>query len=260
MIAIVKDALDIEHPGPAALQEIAEDLAAAYVAGAEIADAHRALSEATVNALKRQWREGDRKWMGPLISYAGELRPYHPDEQVFAIAASRRVDKYEVKHERARKALSGTSRGLEKDVTAALTDPAGTTPAGIAMAAQIVQHVAAMKPAPERLRFMLAAVRAGDLRTVSAVVAAWSICPARPAELRPDPGSSIAKFAPVAGKQLAAVEKGIAMVELGRSSSRQLFEIRKFAFAKAEEDRGGDRPGQNRGVGQMKKRAPTTTC
>src|SRR5207248_347561 len=93
------------------------------------------------------------------------------NEEELAAAASTAFNRVAGAVDRRMAELKGCREALSEEVAGALRDPQGATLAGVSQGQEIRNYVRALKPS-ERRSFLVSAASSGDVRTVSAVMAA----------------------------------------------------------------------------------------
>jgi len=86
-------------------------------------------------------------------------------------AAQTAFDRAAERFDRSLKDVQAARERLTKAVDAATVDESGSTPVGVAVAAEVRAHVRSL-PGPERMAFVLDAVKSDDRRTYAAVATA----------------------------------------------------------------------------------------
>jgi hypothetical protein len=115
--------------------------------------------------------------------------------------------------------LQGYRDALAKRVETALDAPARRTPEGLALASEVRSHIKALKRPDQRAKFVMDAVEAGDLPTVSAVLHAPPFLSGLDAGMHSVIRTRAAsRFAPVDSAQLDATDVTIEHVAAAGSA------------------------------------------
>lgn len=184
-------------------------------------DAERDLQAAAEPAVRRQ-HPADR---GGRTEITGNVRMVNGkptrivNTEDFVAAAEQAFARTSPAVDRRMTELQGYRDALAKRVETALDAPARRTPEGLALASEVRSHIKALKRPDQRAKFVMDAVEAGDLPTVSAVLHAPPFLSGLDAGMHAVIRTrAAARFAPVDSAQLDATDVTIEHVAAASSA------------------------------------------
>lgn len=192
--------------GPKALQAGREAMSTIYKTLSAIDTAEKALNAAAEPGKRKQHPDGRSDYLGDLrIGQDGRLRRFASRDEEFREAVSVAFERVALVTDRRERELGDYLTALDTKIEAAITDPRARLPDALALAGEVRAHVKGLKDG-ERFGFVHAAIRDGDLATVSAVINAppflSGLQPEEVAQLRI---AAAQKFAPLETAQRQAV-------------------------------------------------------
>jgi hypothetical protein len=242
----VGKALAVEKTvGALALTAGREALGAMYRVYAAWNDAEAALEAAAPPAHRSQLPErlrhvpGLTRESGDIRMLHGKPRRFHGRENEYVEAAGKPFETAAKTVDARIKDLTGYRDGLAKRVAQALDNPGRRTAEGLSVASEVRTHAKGMSDG-KRWAFVAEAVEAGDIATVSAILAAQPFLSGLSAKQHAVARELAArKFAPVDHAQLVATEavidrvKAASQVLLARYG--KVLELRNTPKAKADD-------------------------